>query len=61
MTMLKDIYARKPQNVVAAATGVAQGASAPFTLIRSSTRERTKAPSEGTLEEKLSHLIETLY
>ena len=25
------------------------------------TRERTKAPSEGTLEEKLSHLMETLY
>ena len=57
MTMLKDIYAKKPQNVVAtAAIGVAQGATAPFTLICSPTRERTKAPSEGTLEEKLSHL-----
>ena len=61
MTMLKDIYAKKPQNVVAVATRVAQGASAPFTLICSPTRERTKAPSEGTLEEKLSHLMETLY
>ena len=61
MTMLKDIYAKKPQNVAAAAAGVAQGASAPFTLIRSPTRKRTKAPSEGTLEEKLSHLTETLY
>ena len=61
MTMLKDIYAKKPQNVVAAATGAAQGTSAPFTLIHSPTREGTKAPSEGTLEERLSHLTDTLY
>ena len=61
MTMLKDIYAKKPQNVAATAARVAQGASAPFTLICSPTRERPKAPSEGTLEEKLSHLTETLY
>ena len=33
MTMLKDIYAKKPQNVAAAAAGAAQGATAPFTLI----------------------------
>ena len=34
MTMLKDIYAKKPQPAVAAAVvGVAQGATAPFTLI----------------------------
>ena len=45
MTMLKDIYANKPQNVEAATTGVAQGATAPFTLIRFPTRERSKAPS----------------
>ena len=61
MTMLKHIYAKKPQNVATAATGAAQGASAPFTLICSPTRERTKAPSEGTLEDKLSHLTDTLY
>ena len=61
MTMLKDIYAKKPQNVVATAARVAEGATAPFTLICSPTRERSKAPSEGTLEEKLSHLMETLY
>ena len=35
MTMLKDIYAKKPQNMVAAATGAAQGAIAPFTHIHS--------------------------
>ena len=61
MTMPKDIYAKKPQNVAAAATGAAQGASAPFTFICFPTRERTKAPSEGTFEEKLSHLTDTLY
>ena len=62
MTMLKDIYAKKPQPAVAEAfVGVAQGAAAPFTLIHSPTRERSKTPSEGTLEEKLSHLTETLY
>ena len=62
MTMLKDIYAKKPQPATAAAVvGVAQGATAPFTLICSPTREKAKAPSEGTLEEKLSHLTETLY
>ena len=62
MTMLKDIYAKKPQpGVAAAVVGVAQGAMAPFTLIRSSTRYKAKTPNEGTLEEKLSHLAETLY
>ena len=61
MTMFKDIYAKKPQNVVAIAARVPKELSAPFTLICSLTRERTKAPSEGTLEEKLSHLTETLY
>ena len=35
MTMLKDIYAKKPQSAAAtAAAGAAQGATAPFTLIR---------------------------
>ena len=38
-----------------------QGATAHFTFIHSSTRERSKAPSEGTLKKKLSHLMETLY
>ena len=52
---------RSLRNVAATAAGVAQGATAPFTLICSPTRERTKAPSEGNLEEKLSHLMETLY
>ena len=38
MTMLKDIYVKKPQSAAAAAAaGVAQGATAPFTLIHSPT------------------------
>ena len=62
MTMLKDIYAKKPQPAAAAAAvGGAQGATAPFTLICSSTRDNSKAPNEVTLEEKLSQLTETLY
>ena len=62
MTMLKDIYAKKPQPVAAAAAvGVAQGAAAPFTLIHSPTRDNSKAPNEVALEEKLSQLTETLY
>ena len=60
--MLKDIYAKKPQPAAAAAAvGVVQGATAPFTLICSPTRDNVKAPNEGTLEGKLSQLTETLY
>ena len=45
MTMLKDIYAKKPKPAAAAAlVGLAQGATAPFTLIHSPTREKDKSP-----------------
>ena len=47
MTMLKDIYAKKPQNVVATAAGVAQGASAPFTLICSLAEKEPKPILKG--------------
>ena len=53
MTMLKDIYAKKPQNNVAAATGVAQEATAPFTHIRSPTRGAPKAQSDASLEDRI--------
>ena len=33
-TMLKDIYAKKPQAPTAASTAVTPGATAPFTLLR---------------------------
>ena len=61
MTMLKDIYAKKPQNMVAVATGVAQGATAPFTHICSPTRGAPKAQSDASLEDRILQLTETLY
>ena len=60
-TMLKDIYAKKPKNNVAAATGAAQGATAPFTHIRSPTRGAPKAQSDASLEDRILQLTKTLY
>ena len=52
MTMLKDIYAKKPQSAAAAATvGAAQGTTAPFTLICSPTKNAPETPKETSLEE----------
>ena len=60
--MLKDIYVKKPQPAAtAAAAGVAQEATAPFTLICSPTSNASKAPNEGSLEERIAQLTETLY
>ena len=53
--MLKDIYARKPQ-AAASSTTTTPSVSAPFTMIKASPR----AP-ESTLEDKLTHLTDTLY
>ena len=62
MTMLKDIYAKKPKSAAAAAAaGVAQGTTAPFTLIHPPPRNSSKAPNEATLEERVAQLTETLY
>ena len=61
MTTLKDIYAKKPQNIVAVAAGSAQGATAPFTHIRSPTRGAPKAQSDASLEDRILQLTETLY
>ena len=61
MTMLKDIYAKKPQNNVATAAGAAQGATAPFTHICSPTRGAPKAQSDASLEDRILQLTETLY
>ena len=61
MTMPKYIYAKKPQNNAAAAAGVAQGATAPFTHIRSPTRGAPKAQSDASLEDRILQLTETLY
>ena len=59
--MLKDIYAKKLQNMVATAAGVAQGATAPFTNICSPTRGAPKAQSDASLENRILQLTETLY
>ena len=59
--MLKDIYAKKPKKMVAKATGVAQGASAPFTHICSPTASAPKAQSDASLEDRVLQLTETLY
>ena len=61
MTMLKDIYAKKPQNMVAVATRAAQGTTAPFTHIRSPTRGAPKAQSDASLKDRILQLTETLY
>ena len=61
MTMLKDIYAKKPQNLAAIATRTAQGATAPFTHIHSPTRGAPKAQSDASLEDRILQLTETLY
>ena len=54
MTMLKDIYAKKPQNMVATAAGAAKGATAPFTHICSPTRGAPKAQSDASLEDNIA-------
>ena len=61
MTMLKDIYVKKPQNNVAAAAGVAQGPTAPCIHICSPTRGAPKAQSDASLEDRILQLTETLY
>ena len=61
MTMLKDIYAKKPQNMVAVAARVAQEATAPFTHIHSPTRGAPKAQSDASLEDRILQFTETLY
>ena len=61
MTILKDIYAKKPQNNAATAAGVAQGATAPFTHICSPIKGAPKAQSDASLEDRILQLTETLY
>ena len=61
MTMLKDIYAKKPQHMAAVATGATQGATDPFTYICFPTRGAPKAQSDASLEDRILHLTETLY
>ena len=61
-TMLKDIYAKKPQNIAAIAA-IAAGAAqrAHFTHFCSPTRDAPKAQSDASLEDRILQLTETLY
>ena len=57
-TMLKDIYAKKPQPTTATTT---PGTTAPFTLLRTPIRTPLKHIEDPSLEEKVNHLTEALY
>ena len=62
MTMLKNIYAKKPQPAAAAAAvGTAQEATTPFTLICSPTSNAPKTPNETPIQERIAQLTDTLY
>ena len=60
-TMLKDIYAKKPQPTAATPTTTTPGATTPFTLLRTPLRTPGKPIEEPFLEEKVNHLTEALY
>ena len=60
-TMLKDIYAKKPQPATATPTTTTPGATAPFTLLRTPIRTPLKHIEDPSLEEKVNHLTEALY
>ena len=60
-TMLKDIYAKKPQPTTATSTTTTPGATAPFTLLRTPIRTPIKHLEDPFLEEKVNHLTEALY
>ena len=56
-TMLKDIYARKPQAAASSTTTIPGASSPPLSMIKALPRD----PLEPTLEDKLTHLTDTLY
>ena len=51
-TMLKDIYAKKPQPTAATPATTTPGATAPFTLLRTPVRTPLKHTEDPSLEEK---------
>ena len=60
-TMLKDIYAKKPQSTATTHATTTPGATAPFTLLRTPVRTPLKHTEDPSLEEKVNHLTEALY
>ena len=64
MTMLKDIYAKKPQPAMAAAATVGQQPKEPQPLspsFSSPTKMSPQTPETPSLEERIAQLTETLY
>ena len=59
-TMLKDIYAKKPQSIAATPTTTTPSATAPFTHLRT-VRTPIRHTEDLSLEEKVNHLTEALY
>ena len=59
-TMLKDIYAKKPQNMMVIATRATQGATAPLTHICSPTRGAPKAQSDASLEDRILQFTDSV-
>ena len=60
-TMLKDIYAKKPQPAATTPATTTPGATAQFTLLRTSVRTPLRHTEDPSLEEKVNHLIKALY
>ena len=62
-TILKDIYAKKPQPTAATSTTTTTtpGATASFTLLRTPLRTQIKHTEDPSLEERVNHLTEALY
>ena len=60
-TMLKDIYAKKPQPAAATPATTTPDATAPFTLLRTPVRTPLIHTEDPSLKEKVNHLTETLY
>ena len=60
-TMLKDIYAKKPQPTATTPTTTTSSATASFTLLRTPVRTPLKHTEEPSLEEKVNHLTESPY
>ena len=60
-TMLKDIYAKKPQPTTATSTTTTPSATAPFTFVRTPIRTPIKHIEDPSLEEKVNHLTEAPY
>ena len=60
-TMLKDIYAKKPQPAATTPATTTPGVIAPFIILRTPVRTPLKHTEDPSLEDKVNHLTEALY